>query len=479
MPSSFCRRQLSTRCALTLTPCLRLALPSPPPPLQPPPPALVPLRAARCFPPPAQDEVKEFFGDPYSMQMYGIVFGYLSIARMTVSYQRYWEGVTHVKTMHAKWMESFSQVIVFDRIDEPHSDLTQEAYCLHMVKLYTQISALAIMRLHLENGDGFEHNPLKSAPSEVVGGGGVGGVGGKGGGGGGGGGAGGGGGVGGDGGGGGGGVGGGGGGGGEGGGGGGGGGGEGGGGRGGGGGDANGRTPKPKLDGTPTRRELLQGVFSDPELEMLRQTPCPVSYTANRISRAISTRARSRGWRTPAPVFQQVWNQLTLGTLSYHQATKIKEVPMPFAYVQFNALLLNFFILLTPLSIACFTTSVTMSIITSCIVVGGFSGIWMVANELEDPFGSDANDLPMYEYHEQFCAEIRAVLTLQPQDDFTCMESGHSYRGPAPARGTGARPTISVGGGTCARDSKWRHLTMPTSLQVTLTLTLTLTLTQP
>ena len=115
MPSSFCRRQLSTRCALTLTPCLRLALPSPPPPLQPPPPALVPLRAARCFPPPAQDEVKEFFGDPYSMQMYGIVFGYLSIARMTVSYQRYWEGVTHVKTMHAKWIESCSQVIASPR----------------------------------------------------------------------------------------------------------------------------------------------------------------------------------------------------------------------------------------------------------------------------------------------------------------------------------------------------------------------------
>ena len=98
-----------------------------------------------------------------------------------------------------------------------------------------------------------------------------------------------------------------------------------------------------------------------------------------------------------------------------------------------------------------------------------------LAVQLEVPFGDDANDLPMYEYHEQFCAEIRAVLTLQPQDDFTCMESGHSYRGPAPARGTGARPTISVGGGTCARDSKWRHLTMPTSLQVTLTLTLTLT----
>ena len=37
---------------------------------------------------------------------------------------------------------------------------------------------------------------------------------------------------------------------------------------------------------------------------------------------------------------------------------------MPFAYVQFNALLLNFFILLTPLSIACFTTTITMCILT-------------------------------------------------------------------------------------------------------------------
>ena len=52
----------------------------------------MPPHAARCFfRALAQDEVKEAFGDPYSMQMYGIVFGYLSIARLTVSYQRYWE----------------------------------------------------------------------------------------------------------------------------------------------------------------------------------------------------------------------------------------------------------------------------------------------------------------------------------------------------------------------------------------------------
>ena len=202
-----------------------------------------------------QDEVKEFFGDPYSMQMYGIVFGYLSIARLTVSYQRYWEGETHVRTMHAKWMESFSQVIAFDRIDESKSDLSQEAYCLHMLKLYTQISALATMRLHLEDGDGLELNPLKGGPSGGGGGGDSGGESGSGGGGSGGGGN-------------------------EEGGGGGGGrceGGDGGGGEGAGGGDS--PTLEAKLGRTPTRREQLEGVFSETELEMLRLTPCPVSYT--------------------------------------------------------------------------------------------------------------------------------------------------------------------------------------------------------
>ena len=44
----------------------------------------------------------------------------------------------------------------------------------NQVKLYTHLSALAIMRLHLEDGDGVhaqsEHNPLKIAPAKDSGG---------------------------------------------------------------------------------------------------------------------------------------------------------------------------------------------------------------------------------------------------------------------------------------------------------------------
>ena len=41
---------------------------------------------------------------------------------------------------------------------------------------------------------------------------------------------------------------------------------------------------------------------------------------------------------------------------AYNSAVKMKEVPVPFAYVQFNALLLILFAIVTPIAIACFTT---------------------------------------------------------------------------------------------------------------------------
>lgn len=47
--------------------------------------------------------IRDFFGHPYAMQVLGLVFGYLSISRLQMSYNRYWEGVHLVKEMHSKW----------------------------------------------------------------------------------------------------------------------------------------------------------------------------------------------------------------------------------------------------------------------------------------------------------------------------------------------------------------------------------------
>ena len=116
--------------------------------------------------------------------------------------------------------------------------------------------------------------------------------------------------------------------------------------------------------------------------------------------------------------------------LAYNNAIKIKEVPVPFAYVQFNALILNTFNLLGPIAIARFTEDISMSVITAALITGGFTAMWLVANELEDPFGADHNDLPVLHYHESFCGGMRALLRWCDEDTWTATMGGFAHAMP-------------------------------------------------
>jgi len=89
-------------------------------------------------------------------------------------------------------------------------------------------------------------------------------------------------------------------------------------------------------------------------------------------------------------------------------------------------LLLAFFNLTAPVVITCFTGHVAMSVISSIIVTSGFSALWLVANELEDPFGYDANDMPMIRYHLDFCANLNNTLRRpwMAKDHWT-VKAGH------------------------------------------------------
>ena len=97
----------------------------------------------------AKQEFKTWFGHPLSVQLIGIVLGYLCIARLNMCYSRYWEGVTHVKMMHSKWADACSQIIAFDQCDKPICDLSSEPFCRHIVHLFSSMSAMAVLQLHV------------------------------------------------------------------------------------------------------------------------------------------------------------------------------------------------------------------------------------------------------------------------------------------------------------------------------------------
>lgn len=108
--------------------------------------------------------IRDFFGHPYAMQVLGLVFGYLSINRLNVSYNRYWEGISHVKVMHSKWMSACVQLLAYDRVStsdrsvgahnadgtEPQLPITcaqADPFCQHLVRLFMQVSAVSILKL--------------------------------------------------------------------------------------------------------------------------------------------------------------------------------------------------------------------------------------------------------------------------------------------------------------------------------------------
>ena len=99
--------------------------------------------------------IRDYFGHPYAMQVLGLVFGYLSITRLNVSYNRYWEGCSHVKVMHSKWSVAALQLLAFDRVSAHETALRDEPFCMHLIRLFKQLSGVAIMKLHVEDWDHF------------------------------------------------------------------------------------------------------------------------------------------------------------------------------------------------------------------------------------------------------------------------------------------------------------------------------------
>lgn len=161
--------------------------------------------------------------------------------------------------------------------------------------------------------------------------------------------------------------------------------------------------------------EAARGTFSfdgsEPhDLHTLATSPSP----HNRIVAALSVTIR-RGLRREEDILTppaHLWfcEQLHALTAAATACERIKSSPMPLGYVS----ALRFFLLLwlstLPLAmIGSYGWSATPAV--GCISFL-FLNLEQVALEIEQPFGHDANDLPL----EQYCAAIQKVLIglLQP-----------------------------------------------------------------
>jgi len=113
---------------------------------------------------------------------------------------------------------------------------------------------------------------------------------------------------------------------------------------------------------------------------------------------------------TPPPILSRVFQELEKAMIEFNTVLQIMGVPFPFPYAQMASFLLLIYCLGVPVIVVyCTDSSLFAFGLTFCSTIGMFA-IEITATEIENPFGTDANDLPIYVFQDDMNASLLMLL---------------------------------------------------------------------
>lgn len=110
----------------------------------------------------------------------------------------------------------------------------------------------------------------------------------------------------------------------------------------------------------------------------------------------------------PPPILSRVYQTISRGFVNLLNAKKITDTRFPFPYAQLISFLLFGLTVLTPVMLSCHIKSKVLIAIFTYIPIFGMCSLNLISIELENPFGTDRNDLPL----ETFQGEMNKCLLM-------------------------------------------------------------------
>mmetsp|Transcript_112983 Transcript_112983/g.243392 ORF Transcript_112983/g.243392 Transcript_112983/m.243392 type:complete len:485 (-) Transcript_112983:46-1500(-) len=110
------------------------------------------------------------------------------------------------------------------------------------------------------------------------------------------------------------------------------------------------------------------------------------------------------------PILSRSFQELSRGIVNLNNVRKIKEIPFPFPYAQASTVMLLVHWIITPIFASQYIASWWSAAIVSLVVSCAFWAISYIAQEIEQPFGEDPNDLPMAEMQSDMNRSLRVLL---------------------------------------------------------------------
>jgi len=133
------------------------------------------------------------------------------------------------------------------------------------------------------------------------------------------------------------------------------------------------------------------------------------------IQRLICEANESQVIKVAPPILSRVYNQLGNGIVNLNNARKITDFPIPFPLAQMITFMLLFHWLITAFVCAASVDTTFWAGLISFIVVFSFWSINYIAVELEQPFGDDANDLPLHDMQADLNISLTQLLQKEAQ----------------------------------------------------------------
>merc|ERR1712107_212562 len=102
----------------------------------------------------------------------------------------------------------------------------------------------------------------------------------------------------------------------------------------------------------------------------------------------------------PPPILSRVFHELDLGMRDFNIVLQLMTVPIPFPYAQAAVFLLMVYMLITPVAMSFWTDHGVTAFLFSFLAVMCMMSLELIAEQLENPFGDDHNDLPCLYFQE-------------------------------------------------------------------------------